>query len=697
MVAELEKLAVRSTSDNKYQGNGRALQLRAAIQNLPADAPMKDRMRLLRHSGMAELRAGNESESIRVLTEAHRLLPEAQGHINRLQAADIVFRLGVAYMRSGETENCCNRFTPDSCILPIRDGGIHEDPAGSRGAINHFKDVIRMLPADNDMSLSARWLMNVAYMTLDEYPDKVPDDLLVPPASFKSTPEFPRLTNTAEELGLSRFNCCGGVIIDDLTGDGKLDILTSTWEPRGPLKLFTFGADGKYVDQSAGIGLNGIYGGLNLVPADYDNDGDLDFMVLRGAWLGESGRHPNSLIRNNGNGTFTDVTFDAGLGDGYYPTQTADWADYDNDGDLDLFIGNEALEESSASAQLFQNQGDGTFTDVAAQAGVINNRFTKSVCWGDYNSDGHPDLFISNFSQENRLYKNQGDGTFVDVAPDLGITLPLRSFPAWFFDYNNDGNMDIFVSTYDGRTAQIARHFLGQPTTSEPACLYKGDGKGGFTNVGQDAGLTMPMLPMGANFGDLDGDGFLDIYLGTGDPDYASLMPNLLLMNRRGQYFIDVTMAGGVGLLQKGHGVAFADVDRDGDIDLFEQMGGAYIGDRYRDAVFSNPGFGNHHVTVHCIGTTSNRSAIGARIRVDTDGPDGQRSIHRRVNTGGSFGANPLRQTIGVGKAEQIVAIEVYWPTSGITQRAESVVFDAFVRFTEGAEGVGKVEVETAQ
>ena len=249
------------------------------------------------------------------------------------------------------------------------------------------------------------------------------------------------------------------------------------------------------------------------------------------------------------------------------------------------------------------------------------------------------------------------------------------------------------MSTYDGRTANVARHYLGQELTSEPACLYMGDGEGGFTNVAEAAGLMMPMLPMGANFGDLDGDGFLDIYLGTGDPDYASLMPNLLLMNRQGRGFVDVTMAGGVGLVQKGHGVAFGDIDGDGDIDLFEQMGGAYIGDRFRDAVFENPGFGNRHITVHCIGTRSNRSAIGARIRVDVDGPGGRLTVYRHVNTGGSFGANPLRQTIGLGKAQRILAVEVYWPTIGITQREENVPLDALIRVTEVAGGAGYITV----
>ncbi len=693
MVTALEELAKRAPNENKYQGDGRALQLRQAIAQLPTDASIVDRMRLLRFSGMAELRAGNETESIAALTEARRRLPEAQGHISALQAADVVFRLGVAHMRRGETENCCNRFTPDSCILPIRGRGVHEDPSGSRAAIAHFNDVMQMLPADNDMYMTAKWLTNIAYMTLGEYPGGVPRKHLIAPEKFTSGVEFPRMLNVAPSLGLDRFNSCGSVILDDFTGDDQIDVLTSTWEPRGELKLFTRQPDGTFADQSSTIGLGGIFGGLNLVPADYDNDGDLDFLVLRGAWLGDAGRHPNSLVQNNGDGTFTDVTFDAGLGDVHYPTQTAGWSDYDNDGDLDVYIGNEMLQGREAPAQLFQNQGDGTFVDVADEAGVRNNRFTKSVCWGDYNNDGHPDLFVSNFQGENRLYQNQGDGTFIDVAPELELTHPLRSFPAWFFDYDNDGNLDLFVSTYDGRTAQIARYYANTAPTSEPARLYRGDGRGGFVDVSVDAGLTMPMLPMGANFADLDGDGYLDMYLGTGDPDYASLMPNLLLMNEKGNGFVDVTMAAGVGLLQKGHGVAFADLDADGDIDLFEQMGGAYIGDRFRDAVFQNPGFDNHHVVVHCVGTRSNRSAIGARIAVTVDTPDGPRNIYRHVNTGGSFGANPLRQTIGIGKATRIASIEVYWPTTKITQRIGDVPLGAKVRVTEGTGAEGTIDV----
>ena len=521
-------------------------------------------------------------------------------------------------------------------------------------------------------------------MTLDGHPGQVPRPYLIPEEGFRSKTAFPRFENVAPRLGLDRFNCSGGVVIDDFNNDGYLDVLSSTWEPGGQIRLFVSAGGQEFEDRTADSGLEGIFGGLNLVQGDYDNDGNLDFLVLRGAWLGDKGRHPNSLIRNLGSLKFEDVTFDAGLGESHYPTQTAGWADYDNDGDLDLYIGNETTKSLAAPCQLFRNKGDGTFRDVAREAGVVNSRFTKGVTWGAYDNDDDQDLYVSNLGGENRLYRNNADGTFTDIAPSAGLVKPLKSFPVWTWDYDNDGNLDIFVSSYDGKTQDIARHLLGKPGKYEPAKLYRGDGRGGYTDTAAEAGLDFPMLPMGSNFGDLNGDGYLDFYLGTGDPEYASLMPNLMLLGREGKRFVDVTMAGGFGHLQKGHAVSFADIDRDGDVDVFEQMGGAYIGDRYRDLLFENPGFGNHWIRVRCRGTTSNRSAIGTRIRVEVETGAARRSIYRSVTSGGSFGANPLSQLIGLGKCERITALEIHWPTSGTTQRFGDVRLDTAFSITEG-------------
>ena len=277
--------------------------------------------------------------------------------------------------------------------------------------------------------------------------------------------------------------------------------------------------------------------------------------MLRGAWFAGEGRHPNSLLRND-DGVFVDVTFAAGLGEQHYPTQTAAWADYDNDGDLDLYVGNEHLPdpEASARSQLFRNAGDGRFTDVAEVAGVAVEAFVKGVTWGDYDADGHPDLYVSVLGGPNRLFHNEGDGTFRDVAAQAGVQGPQQSFPVWFWDFDNDGDLDLYVSSYKGDVdgvAFVAASALGIEGPWEVAKLYKGDGRGGFRDVAASVGLERLHLPMGSNFGDLDNDGYLDFYLGTGYPDYEALMPNVLYHNRGGVRFADVTVPAGLGHLQK--------------------------------------------------------------------------------------------------------------------------------------------------
>jgi FG-GAP-like repeat/ASPIC and UnbV len=268
----------------------------------------------------------------------------------------------------------------------------------------------------------------------------------------------------------------------------------------------------------------------------------------------------------------------------------------------------------------------------------------------------------------NRLYRNNKNGRFTDIAATSGVVEPIASFPTWFWDFDNDGRLDLFVASYTGRIDTLASHYLGEKSEFEMPGVYRNTGKGYFENVAEAQGLAFPMLPMGSNFGDLDGDGYLDFYLGTGDPDYHTLMPNVMFLNQEGKGFVDVTMAGGFGQLQKGHGIAFADLDNDGDLDVFEQMGGAFGGDRFGDALFENPGFGANWITVKLVGQTTNRSAIGARIRVEIEVDGKTRSIYRFVNSGGSFGSSPLQQTIPIGKAKSIKALEIYWPVTGRAQ-----------------------------
>jgi len=711
MLEELDDIRRRTADENPWQGDLAVRRTRQRLARLPASAPLRFRWGLLRELAEGELRLGNTTRAIAILEEALSMLPQLQGIVSDEDSLHVVFRLGLAHLRDGEVRNCTLRPSPESCILPIRGAGVHVDQEGSKTAIHYFLQILGRVPWNHPIHPKVIWLLNLAYMTIGAHPEQVPREFLLEESVFSSEAGFRRFTNIAPALGLASFNLFGGAIVDDLNGDEHLDILASTFDTSESLHYFRNLGDGSFSQESVEAGLDGLNGGLNLLQADYDNDGDLDLYVLRGAWLSVAGRHPNSLLRNNGADsdgriTFTDVTFEAGLGERHYPTQTASWADYDNDGHIDLYVGNEhgdylfdggsaGNRESrfDAPCQLFHNNGDGTFTEVAAAAGVDNRSFVKGVIWGDYNDDRWPDLYVSSLGGANRLYRNNGpdqDGriTFTDVAEELGVERPRNSFPVWFWDFDNDGVLDLYVSSYSGMpnsVSLVAASYLGSRISIDLQRVYRGNGRGGFEDVSERLGLTRLHLPMGANFGDVDNDGFLDFYLGTGYPDYEALMPNVMYHNLGGKGFADVTLAGGLGHLQKGHGVAFADIDNDGDLDIFIQMGGAYPGDKFADALFENPGFGNHYLTVRLVGVESNRAAIGARIRVVVPGAaGGPRSIYKHVNSGGSFGASPLRQTIGLGQAERIDLLEIYWPTSNLTQRFEDVPIDSFVRVVEG-------------
>jgi ASPIC and UnbV/FG-GAP-like repeat len=189
---------------------------------------------------------------------------------------------------------------------------------------------------------------------------------------------------------------------------------------------------------------------------------------------------------------------------------------------------------------------------------------------------------------------------------------------------------------------------------------------------------------MGSNFADFDNDGYLDFYLATGDPQLSMLVPNRMFKNLGGQRFADITNTSGTGHLQKGHGVACGDWDRDGNVDLFVELGGAVPGDRFHNALFQNPGQGNNWLTLKLIGKKTNRAAIGARIKVVATG-DKPLTVHRHVSSGSSFGGNPLQQTIGVGKARSIATLEIYWPTSRSTQVFRDVDVNQAIEVTEFA------------
>ncbi|MFO0952276.1 MAG: FG-GAP-like repeat-containing protein [Isosphaeraceae bacterium] len=601
--------------------------------------------------------------------------------------ANLEMLVGIAALRRGETENCVACRNEASCIFPLAPEAVHQKTGGSREAIARFTSYLQKRPDD----VGVRWLLNVAYMTLGEYPEKVPADQFIPLEPFRSKTDIGRFVNVSARVGLDTRgpNMAGGCVVDDFDGDGRLDVFLSTSDPTQGAALFVNRGDGTFEDRSESAGLAGQFASLNAKQADFDNDGRLDLFLMRGAW--ELPRRP-TLLRNRGGGLFEDVTVAAGVA-GPVATQGAAWGDYDNDGWVDLYVPGEYDTERPDIRnrdRLYHNNRDGTFTDVADRAGVRNERFGKGSDWGDFDDDGDLDLYVSNLGQPNRLYRNNGDGTFTDVAAELKVSEPIHSFACWFWDYDNDGRLDLFVAPYAGTLSQIVKSYLNMPTDGERPRLFHNEGPGKpFRDVTVAAGLDRVLIPMGSNFGDVDNDGYLDMYLGTGRPPYMYLVPNVLYRNVGGTRFEDVTTSTGTGHLQKGHGVAMADWDQDGDVDMVLDAGGATPGDRATNLLFQNPGHGRHWLNVKLVGVKSNRSALGARVNLEVEEPDGRVSRrHRMISSGGSFGGNPLSTTIGLGNASKIRTLKVVWPASKTEQVFENVPPDQAVEITEGRDAI---------
>ena len=589
--------------------------------------------------------------------------------------------LGVAYLHKSEMDNDVYHKPGNRCLLPMLKSSRFSRPEDSRKAVEYFLNYLTQKPGE----LEVRWLLNYAYMTLGEYPESVPKQYLIPATVFESTEAAPRFRDVAVETGLDTFSMAGGIIVDDFQNNRRLDIVKSSFDSCAPMKYFRNNGDGTFSDQSEKTGVAEQLGGLNIVQTDYNNDGCLDILVMRGGWEAAQYR---SLLRNNCDGTFTDVTKASGLAVRPTSSQTAVWVDINNDGFLDLFVGNENL-----PAQLFLNNGDGTFKDISHSAGIDRVAFSKGVAAADYDNDGWPDLYVSNLTGANFLYHNNHDGSFTEVAVSAGVAGPVRGFPTWFFDYDNDGWPDLFVTSYFSSVDEIARTYLGLPHNAITLKLYRNMGNGTFRDVTAEVGLDKVFMPMGSNFGDIDNDGFLDIYLGTGSPSYASLGPNVLFRNKEGKYFADVTNATGTGDWHKGHGVAFADLTNRGFEDIVAETGGATPGDAHAMRVYENPGNGNDWINLKLVGVKTNRAAIGARIKITVEN-DGEtpRFIYRTVGSGGSFGASPLEQHIGLGKNAKVKEIEIWWPTSNTRQHFANVEKDQFLEIKEFSQQYSRLE-----
>ncbi|WP_162601542.1 FG-GAP-like repeat-containing protein [Occallatibacter savannae] len=645
--------------------------------NLSADRPSGNQFSLAEkiqgHSAVAQLFAysGEMNDSIEEWKIAYSLAQSGEPQF----LPNLEESLGTSYLHLAEMENDVYQGSKDVDIFPpLNPHASYSRQEASKLAIGYFNQYLQDRPDD----LEVRWLLNLAYMTLGQYPAGVPNEFLFPETEFHSKQSIGKFRDVAPAEGLNSFRAAGGLIVDDFDNDGQLDVVASSMDVCDPIRFFHNNGDGTFSDRTQEAGILDQLGGLNIVQADYNNDGCMDILVLRGGW---EFPHRKSLLRNNCNGTFTDVTDASGLGITVTATQSAAWADIDNDGLLDLFIANEG-----APAQLFHNRGNGTFEEIGKAAGIDETAFSKGVTAADYDGDGFVDFYVTHQHGTNSLFHNNGNKTFTEVGREAGVQAPSFSFATWFFDYDNDGWPDLFVAGYLTSVPEALKTYAGIPQNAETLKLYHNKHDGTFEDVTAKVGLNKVYMPMGSNFGDIDNDGYLDFYLGVGQPSYAALLPHVLFRNNEGKSFVDVTESSGTGELHKGHGIAFADLRRRGSEDIVAQIGGAVPGDKHSMRVFENPGSSNDWLNVRLVGVKSNREASGAQIHVTVRSRHvPARSIHRTVGQTSSFGGNPLEQHIGLGPQGESVDLDIYWPVSDTRQHFAGIRKDQFIEIKEFA------------
>ena len=613
-----------------------------------------------------------------------RRLVEADDALAAEHLYTIIYYQGVTGLRIGENENCILCRGESSCILPISPAAVHTNPAGSRLAVEHFTEYLRQFPDD----LEVRWLLNLAHMTLGEHPRRGRSRVTCSRWTASRSPNSTSASSatSATSSGVNRLNQAGGAIMEDFDNDGLLDLVVTSWDPTQAMALYRNKGDGTFEDRTEAAGLAGQLGGLYCVQADYNNDGHMDIFVCRGAWL-QAARCRPSLLRNNGDGTFTDVTEKAGL---MAPVNSisAAWADYDNDGLLDLFV---CCETSPTSCTATRATAPSRRSPSAPACGATG-QICKGAAWIDFDNDGYPDLFLNYLDGPAQLFRNNRDGTFTDVTREMGIDGPAH------------GLLVLGLRLRQRRLAGHLRHQL----RPHPGRRRQGDSRPAPRPADGPA-LPQPggQAVRGRDEGGRPGRGLRHdgqqlratstttaTWTSTSAPATRAstlLVPNRMFKNVGGKRFAEITGSSRTGHLQKGHGVACGDWDRDGHIDLFVEMGGAINGDRYHNVLFRNPGQGNNWLTVKLVGKKTNRAAIGARIKVVTDAAK-PLTVYRHVSSGSSFGANPLQQTIGLAKAGRVATLEVYWPTSGTTQVFRDVAVDQAIEITEFAKEYRKLD-----
>jgi len=551
-------------------------------------------------------------------------------------------------------------------------------------AIPVLKEVLDLEP----QNLKARWNLRISYRHLGKDPDALEDgyrlDLAptIPPAH-----EPVRFTDVGPEAGVALVNMGRGTAWRDWDNDGWLDLLAV--EDGEPHALFRNQGDGTFAEIAAEAGLDDPRGGWSALWMDYDNDGAADLFVTRD---GFSGQGNNTLYHNEGDGQFADVTQRAGL-ENITDSFCAAWGDYDGDSWLDLYVGNGILQRGAPNT-LYHNNRDGTFTERAEEAGVDGGRATIGVVWGDYDNDGWLDLYSVNNGGENVLYHNNGDRTFTDATAIAGVPGPLFGFVAFFLDYDNDGWLDLFVSNSALYVAEVIESAMSGETAvfaENRTFLYRNNGDGTFTDVALQAGLGRTLGTMAATYGDIDNDGYQDLYLANGGPAMDRFEPDHLSLNNRDGTFAEVSEAAGFNVSGKGHGTTMADYDNDGDLDIYSPQGGVggNLGNAQPNRLYRNEGSSNHWLIIQLVGKAradasslpmSNRDGVGAKVTVEVGGA----IRYAEVSGGSGFGViNSLPVEFGLGTARRVEAVEIRWP-SGYVDRVTDVLADQILTIAEG-------------
>lgn len=612
------------------------------------------------------------------------------------ESEEKLFWLALSYQRVAEQDNCAKHCRVGTskhfCSLPII--RTHADKSPSRRAAEIFEQLLDEYDSDNTLY---RWLLNFSYMTLGEFPSGVPSEYLVT-GDFVDTyygekaqqvadryPEID-LQERAAELGINVEDCGRGVAVEDFDGDGFLDIVAGG--AFSSLRYFrnVNGKSFEDVSEKAGLSqLNQIHG---VTTADYDNDGHIDLFVSRPFF------HFH-LMRNQGDGTFRDVTFSSGLleekpsKDTAYYTFVATWGDINNDGYLDVFLAqfgqtfpmmDGLMSRTAKPSRLYINvPGDGAdarkFVDKTDEYGLtqyVDDKIIVSGPIGDFDADGWPDLFLSNFMGGNVLLKNVDGKRFEKT--DL-IQTRRSGFMSAFLDINHDGRLDLFHGGATSAKTSTNCAVFDQGSNRSASVIYVQGEDSQFTERADAFGGGFRIGTMGVAYGDINNDGAYEFYLGTGNPEGQFILPNAFFMGEASErqptgMMQNASMLQGFGTIQKGHSIVFFDFDHDGDQDIYQSLGGMWPGDAWPNQFFVNESKSeNSWVKIRLRGRDTNHFGVGAWIHVVAQSQDGS-PIHRRVymhnNTG--FGSAPYMAHIGLMDAESIQRVEVKWPSNGETR-----------------------------